>query len=176
MSRQQKLKFCKCTTNKLVNWLCSLWSSNYIQNISFKISNVSTHKQTKACVDRFSSLVIRQKDASQNRCFKKTKQAKFSEKRLFLTPWYAYARLSENLAALFSWNTRFEIRPFAPLPTSYVSKSETLGIKWHMPIYFLKTFLLHLAEVCCALHKFVEPCRNFLIFVTIKCLFTPTTF
>ena len=35
------------------------------------------------------SLVIRQKDESQKGGGKKTKQAKFSEKRLFLTPWYA---------------------------------------------------------------------------------------
>ena len=32
------------------------------------------------------SSVIRQKDKSQNRCFKKTKLVKFSEKRTFLTP------------------------------------------------------------------------------------------
>ena len=30
-----------------------------------------------------------QKGESQNGCFKKTKQAKFSEKRTFVTPWYA---------------------------------------------------------------------------------------
>ena len=33
--------------------------------------------------------VIRQKDESQNRCLKKTKRVKFSEKRKFLTPWYS---------------------------------------------------------------------------------------
>ena len=32
--------------------------------------------------------VIRQKDESQNGCFKKTKHVKFSEKRTFLTAWY----------------------------------------------------------------------------------------
>ena len=52
--------------------------------------------------------VIRQKCESQNRCFMKTKHAKFTEKRTFLTPWYARvrtcayqgvrnARFSENL-------------------------------------------------------------------------------
>ena len=35
------------------------------------------------------SLVIRQKGESQNGCFRKTRHAKFSEKRTFLTPWYA---------------------------------------------------------------------------------------
>ena len=29
---------------------------------------------------------------SQNGCFKKTKHAKFSEKRTFLTPWYAHVK------------------------------------------------------------------------------------
>ena len=32
------------------------------------------------------SSVIRQKDKSQNRCYKKTKHAKFSEKGTFITP------------------------------------------------------------------------------------------
>ena len=39
------------------------------------------------------SSVIRQKGESQNGCFKKTKHAKFSEKRTFLTPWYAHVRI-----------------------------------------------------------------------------------
>ena len=53
--------------------------------------------------------VIRKKGESQNKCFKKTKRAKFSEKRTFLTPRYAHVRtcayqlvrnvhFSENLA------------------------------------------------------------------------------
>ena len=53
------------------------------------------------------SSVIRQKGESESGCFKKTKHAKFSENRTFLTPWYAHvrvrigvrnARFSENLA------------------------------------------------------------------------------
>ena len=40
----------------------------------------------------FSLLMIRQKGESQNGCFKKTKHAKFSEKKI-LTPWYAYVKL-----------------------------------------------------------------------------------
>ena len=59
------------------------------------------------------SSIIRQKCESQNGCFKKTKRAKYFEKPTFLTPWCAHVR------ALFSWNTRFEIRPFALLPTFY---------------------------------------------------------
>ena len=38
------------------------------------------------------SSVIRQKGRSQNGCFKKTKHVKFSEKRTFLTRWYAHVR------------------------------------------------------------------------------------
>ena len=40
----------------------------------------------KAFIVMLNSSVIRQKSESQNGCFKKTKQAKFSEKRTFLTP------------------------------------------------------------------------------------------
>ena len=42
----------------------------------------------------FSSSVIRQKGESKNGCFKKIKRAKFSEKRTFLTPWYAHVCVS----------------------------------------------------------------------------------
>ena len=38
------------------------------------------------------SLVIRQKDESENGDNKKTKHEKFSEKQIFLTPWYAHVR------------------------------------------------------------------------------------
>ena len=74
------------------------------------------------------SSVIRQKGESQNGCCKITKHTKFSEKRTFLTTWYVHScayqearnvRFSENLAYLFSCYTRFEIRPFALLPTNY---------------------------------------------------------
>ena len=63
------------------------------------------------------------KGESQNGCFKKTKHAKFSEKRTFLIPWYAHVGVRimglemfifrKILRALFSRNTRFEIHPFA---------------------------------------------------------------
>ena len=36
------------------------------------------------------SLLIRQRGESQIGCYKKTKRDKFSERRTFLTPWYAY--------------------------------------------------------------------------------------
>ena len=56
--------------------------------------------------------VIRQKGESQNGCFKKTKQAKFSEKLTFLTPWYAHVPVvmqvhdsneSDNKNESFQW-------------------------------------------------------------------------
>ena len=73
--------------------------------------------------------VIRQKGESRNGCFKKTKHFKFSEKRTFLTPLirtrtYVYQGVRNIFfrkiwRALFSWNTHFEIYPFALLPTNY---------------------------------------------------------
>ena len=42
--------------------------------------------------------VIRQKGESQNRCFKKTKHAKFYEKQTFLALWYAHARVAISQA------------------------------------------------------------------------------
>ena len=65
--------------------------------------------------------VIRQKGESQDGCFKKTKHTKFSEKRRFLThcvyQGVRNVRFLKIWRALFSWNTRFEIRPFVLLPT-----------------------------------------------------------
>ena len=72
--------------------------------------------------------VVRQKGESQNVCLKKTEHAKFSEKNEHsLAPnTHTYVRVSGGKkylffqkiwGALFSWNTRFEIHPFASLPT-----------------------------------------------------------
>ena len=63
----------------------------------------------KWAIPLINASVIRQKGESQNECFKKTKQAKFSEKRIFLTPLictFMYqgvrnVRFSENLACFF---------------------------------------------------------------------------
>ena len=47
------------------------------------------------------SSVIRQKGESQNRCFRKTKYSKFSDKQTFLTPWYArHASVSQRLGSM----------------------------------------------------------------------------
>ena len=55
-----------------------------------------------------------------------TKARQISRKRTFLTLWYAQVRVRirglqmfvfrKIWRALFSWNTRYEIRPFALLP------------------------------------------------------------
>ena len=47
------------------------------------------------------SSAMRQKGKSQNRRYKKTKHAKFSEKWTFLNPWYAHARTPILRFALF---------------------------------------------------------------------------
>ena len=67
--------------------------------------------------------MIRQKGESQN---KKTKHAKFSEKRIFLTPRYAYVRV------------RFETRPFALLQgheEKKYRKSDYQVCKDKIPLY-----------------------------------------
>ena len=57
--------------------------------------NSIVNSRTAGCFHCFTgcihmSSIIRQKGKSQNRCFKKLKHAKFSEKRTFLIPWYAH--------------------------------------------------------------------------------------
>ena len=76
------------------------------------------------------SSVIRQNGESQDRCYKKTKEPQFSQKRTFLTLWCARARVRirgqeifvfrKIWRDLFSCNTRFQIRPFAILPTTFL--------------------------------------------------------
>ena len=56
-----------------------------------------------------------QKGESQNGCFKKTKHAKFSEKRTILNPWDAHVRnicFSENLARFVFLKNPFWDSPF----------------------------------------------------------------
>ena len=69
------------------------------------------------------SSVIRQKGESQNGGNKKTKYAKFAEKRTFLTPWYVCGVRNfvfrEIWRILFSCYLHFEIHPFALLPSNF---------------------------------------------------------
>ena len=59
-------------------------------------SNLSSVEISLSFYLIWNSSVIRQKGESQDRCFKKTKHARFSEKRTFLTLWYAHLRVSWN--------------------------------------------------------------------------------
>ena len=85
------------------------------------------------------------------RCYKKKKHAKFSEKRKFLTPWYTHVRIGGQKMfvfrkiwrALFSCNTRFEIRPFALLPP----------ILW-------TTFPLNIDVILCAIWYHLHNLKN----------------
>ena len=99
------------------------------------------------------ALVIRQKGESQNGCFKKRKHAQFSEKRIFLTPWYAHVRarirgkkcsfFRKIWRALFSWNTRFEIRTLALLPAI----CRNILSRWN---------LVFLSNLCCFWHEMIR--------------------
>ena len=88
------------------------------------------------------SSVIRPKGESQNGRFKKTKHTKFSEKHTFIKKSSFFRkfgvvcfRVVRNFVfrkiwcALFSWNTRFEIRPFALLPTIFNWKENITHLK-----------------------------------------------
>ena len=81
LPRSDKETVCSCKTPLL--WTVPFWSSSgsissYVI-FNSKLPYVTLHY-------RFISSVIKQKIESQNGCFKKTKHAKFSEKRKFLTP------------------------------------------------------------------------------------------
>ena len=64
-----------------------------------KASNTDTFHAVSISNFNYKSSVMRQKRKSQNRCFKKTRHAKFSEKQAFLTAWNEEqnVRFSENL-------------------------------------------------------------------------------
>ena len=77
------------------------------------------------------SSVIRQKGEPQNGCLKERKHAKFSEKRIFLTPWYAHVHVSirgqetfvsENLACFV-----FLKHPCWDLPFCLITNDFSLG-------------------------------------------------
>ena len=67
---------------------------------------------------QWKSLVTRRKGESQNGCYKKSKHAKFSEKRTLFV-------FREIWRAFFFCNTRFEIRSFAALLPTKCEERET---------------------------------------------------
>ena len=73
-------------------------------------------------------LVISQLGESQNGGNKKTKHAKFSEKRTFL-PRYAHVRFFGKFRVLFSCYLRFKIRLFALLPMNLEHTLENIAVK-----------------------------------------------
>ena len=70
-----------------------------------QVTNCNTSLAQQYSIKLYNSLAIRQKGESHNGSYKKIKHAKFSKKQKF---WHA----------LFSYNTYFEIRTFAQLPTN----------------------------------------------------------
>ena len=94
--------------------------------------------------EKLKSSVIRQKGESQNGCFKKTKHAKFFEKRTFLASWYARAyqgvrnvRFSENLACFVFLKHPFWDSPFC-LITDDLSDVEKIVFKFSGILVFVK--------------------------------------
>ena len=83
--------------------------------------------------------VIRQKGESQNGCFKKTKHAKFSEKRTFLTPWYAHVRVYDIYQATKN-NAGKNISSYHVLPVFlFVSPAlQDRDIKMDIDIFFVE--------------------------------------
>ena len=75
---------------------------------------------------RYNSSVMRQKGESQNGCFKKTKNAKFSEKQTFLIPWYAHAIgvILVSLLLTLLHTLCVSIVNFEQVNTDWVSKYE----------------------------------------------------
>ena len=75
------------------------------------MSTLSKPKRIQANCNK--SSVIRQKGQSQDGANKKAKQAKFSEKQAFLTPWYAWsALLSCYLSCYLVLALRFTLLPY----------------------------------------------------------------
>ena len=102
------------TTSMTLFWCFYGWFWTYFTHFSsisivdFEQVNVSWDNRVSKNTQNMKSSVIRQKDESQNGCFKKAKHEMF----VFRKFW----------RALLSWNTRFEIRPFALLPAKFSFK------------------------------------------------------
>ena len=91
--------------------------------------------------------VIGQKDESQNGCFKKTKHAKFSEKRTFLTPWYAHVRFSENLACFVFLKHPFWDSPFC-LITDETEMASSMDMAFFPLVKALRIRKPHFCGAC----------------------------
>ena len=90
------------------------------------------------------SSVIRQKGESQNGGNKKSKHAKFSEKRTFLTPWYAHVSITEHI-----WMT---------VALTFLLK-ETRNSSKIQPLYFEKKWYLN-SEKCFVKYQWTHVLLN----------------
>ena len=108
-----------CRINGCHQWKVNLWI------------DLSAHNYQK-------SLVIRHKSKFQNECDKKTKPTKFSENEHLLLPdtHFYVCTSAGNKCSFFgkfvvlSCNARFEIHPFALLPTKYGQRKERTFSLW----------------------------------------------
>ena len=86
------------------------------------------------------SSVIRQKGESRKGCFRKTKHIKFSKKRTRTCEYQGLRNICfwKIWRTLFSWNTRFEIRPFFLLPKNWLlpSHKNILETSYRMQVKF----------------------------------------
>ena len=78
-------------------FLCLRWNFYVSLRLSWYVCNILPRNA------EVNSSVIRQKDESQNGCFKKTKHVKFPEKQTFLTSWYTHVhdRVSRGKCSFF---------------------------------------------------------------------------
>ena len=114
---------------KLFPWRILVWKKVFNSAMTKQILSINS-KPISPFITGLITSVIRQKDESQNGCFKKTKHVKFSEKRTFLTPWYtlvrAYlgvrnTRFSENLTCFI-----FLKHPFWDSPFCFITDDNAL--------------------------------------------------
>ena len=79
---------------KIIWWIAVsvqlISQDNFFLNLKIAPTDFKTRKSIICQSSCMNSSVISQKGKSQNWCFKKTKHAKFTKKRTFLTPWYAH--------------------------------------------------------------------------------------
>ena len=79
---------------KIIWWIAVsvqlISQDNFFLNLKIAPTDFKTRKSIICQSSCMNPSVISQKGESQNRCFKKTKHAKFTKKRTFLTPWYSH--------------------------------------------------------------------------------------
>ena len=106
------------------------------------------------------SLVIRQKGESQNGCFKETKHAKFSEKRTFVTPWYAHVRVRVFVLRNVCFLENLLCSVFLKHPF------------WDSTNYYWRILIQLVIWLILLLVEFIFGARNFLFYGTSATLFS----